>query len=228
MGEELHMPADISEDGDPRVAGGSLPSGVDTATFRAVMATVCTPVSVVTTMVGDRPHGSTVSAFASLSLNPPMVLVSLDLGSDLLRHIRGSRTFGLNVLHTGQAALAAAFARKGDDKFDGVDWVLEAGVPRLSGCAGWVACTVEQLVPGGDHLVVFGRVVGAGHEAAPPLTYHQRRFGTHEALESDEPPSRPQLPANVRYLRSRQEDPVADSAAGRGQADCVEEWFAFN
>ena len=228
MGEELHMPADISEDGDPRVAEGSLPSDVDAATFRAVMATVCTPVSVVTTMAGDRPHGSTVSAFAALSLNPPMVLVSLDLGSDLLRHICGSRTFGLNVLHTGQAALAAAFARKGDDKFDGVDWMLEVGVPRLPGCAGWVACSVEQLVPAGDHLVVFGRVVGAGHEAAPPLTYHQRRFGTHEALDSHELPSRTQLPANVRYLRSRQEDPVPDSAAGQGQADCVEEWFAFN
>jgi flavin reductase (DIM6/NTAB) family NADH-FMN oxidoreductase RutF len=222
------MPADAPEVGDQKSAAGPLASDVDTATFRAVLATVCTPVSVVTTMAGDRPHGSTVSAFASLSLNPPMMLVSLDLGSDLLRHIRGSRTFGLNVLHTGQAALAAAFARKGDDKFDGVDWVLEAGVPRLSGCAGWAACTVEQLVPGGDHLVVFGRVVGAGHEAAPPLTYHQRQFGTHEALETDDPPSRSQLPANVRYLRSRRDDPAAGAAAGRGQPDSVEEWFAFN
>ena len=224
MDEELHLPAGIPEDRNPRIAEGTPASGVDAATFRAVMATVCTPVSVVTTMAGDRPHGSTVSAFASLSLDPPMVLVSLDLGSDLLRHIRGSRTFGLNVLHAGQAALAAAFARKGDDKFDGVSWVLRDGVPRLEGCAGWLACTMTQLVPGGDHVVVFGRAVGAGHEAAPPLTYHQRRFGTHEALESDEPPSRPELPANVRYLRSRQED----SAAGGGQPDSVEEWFAFN
>jgi flavin reductase (DIM6/NTAB) family NADH-FMN oxidoreductase RutF len=218
------MPAGFRDDGNPPAVKGSPPSEVDAATFRAVMATVCTPVSVVTTMSGDRPHGSTVSAFASLSLNPPMVLVSLDLGSDLLRHIRGSRTFGLNVLHTGQAALATAFARKGDDKFDGVGWVLQDGVPRLAGCAGWLACTVTRLVPGGDHVVVFGRAVGAGHEAAPPLTYHQRRFGTHEALESDGQQPRPRLPANVRYLRSRPEEP----AAGPGQADSVEEWFAFN
>jgi flavin reductase (DIM6/NTAB) family NADH-FMN oxidoreductase RutF len=228
MDEELYTPAGIPEDRDPRITEGSPASGVDAATFRAVMATVCTPVSVVTTMAGDRPHGSTVSAFASLSLTPPMVLVSLDLGSDLLRHIRGSRTFGLNVLHAGQAALATAFARKGDGKFDGVSWALQDGVPRLEGCAGWLACTITQFVPGGDHVVVFGRAVGAGHGAAPPLTYHQRRFGTHEALESEERQPRPQLPANVRYLRSRREDPAADSAAGRGQADSVEEWFAFN
>jgi flavin reductase (DIM6/NTAB) family NADH-FMN oxidoreductase RutF len=227
MGEELHAPGDIPEDGGQRIAEGS-PSDVDADTFRAVMAAVCTPVSVVTTMAGDRPHGSTVSAFASLSLNPPMVLVSLDLGSDLLRHIRGSRTFGLNVLHSGQAALAAAFARKGDDKFNGVSWARQDGVPRLEGCAGWLACTVTQLVPGGDHVVVFGRAVGAGHEAAPPLIYHQRRFGTHEALESGAQPSRPQLPPNVRYLRSRHQDAEADDAARRGHADSVEEWFAFN
>jgi flavin reductase (DIM6/NTAB) family NADH-FMN oxidoreductase RutF len=221
------MPADNSEDDAAQVAGGLL-SDVDAATFRAVMAVVCTPVSVVTTMAGDRPHGTTVSAFSSLSLNPPMVLVSLDLGSDLLQHIRGSGAFGLNVLHAGQAALAAAFARKGDDKFDGVRWVRQDGVPRLEGCAGWLACTVTELVAGGDHVVVFGRAIGAGHEAAPPLTYHQRRFGTHSALDRDDQPSRPRLPANVRYLRSRPPEAVADATTGRGQVDSVEEWFAFN
>jgi flavin reductase (DIM6/NTAB) family NADH-FMN oxidoreductase RutF len=198
---------------------------VDPGTFRAVMATVCTPVSVVTAMAGDRPHGSTVSAFASLSLNPAMVLVSLDLSSDLLRHIRDSRAFGLNVLHDGQAALATSFARKGDDKFDGVSWVLQAGVPRLTGCAGWLGCTVERLVDGGDHVVAFGRVIDAGHAAAPPLTYHQRQFGTHQTLPDGGQPARPPLPANVRYLRTRA-DRVSDGRNGGGTG-MIEEYFAF-
>jgi flavin reductase (DIM6/NTAB) family NADH-FMN oxidoreductase RutF len=189
------------------------------------MATVCTPVSVVTAMAGDRPHGSTVSAFASLSLNPPMVLVSLDLGSDLLRHIRASGAFGLNVLHDGQAALAASFARKGDDKFDGVNWVLQAGVPRLDGCAGWLGCTVERLVDGGDHVVAFARVIDAGHEAAAPLTYHLRQFGTHRPLLDDAQSGSPPLPANVRYLRT---GPDASGGGNRAGAGLVEEWFAFN
>jgi len=153
--------------------------GVDAETFRAAMASVCTPVSVVTTMAGDRPHGTTVSAFASLSLNPPMVLVSLDKSSELLRHVRRTLLFGLNILHTDQAAIAAGFARKGDDKFNGVGWTLTYGVPRLDGCAAWLACSVERMVNGGDHTVAFGHVLSAAHAAAPPLTYYQRRFGTH-------------------------------------------------
>jgi flavin reductase (DIM6/NTAB) family NADH-FMN oxidoreductase RutF len=157
---------------------------VDPDTFRQVMASVCTPVSVVTAMAGHRPHGSTVSAFASLSLNPPMVLLSLDRASELLFHIRRSLVFGLNVLHAGQAPLATAFARKGADKFNGVSWVLDSGVPRLEGSAGWLACRVEQLVSGGDHIVVLGRVLAARHTTAPPLTYHQRRFGTHQLTMS--------------------------------------------
>jgi len=54
-------------------------------------------------MAGDRPHGTTVSAFASLSLNPPMVLVSLDKSSELLRHVRRILAFGLNILYIDQA-----------------------------------------------------------------------------------------------------------------------------
>lgn len=192
---------------------GSVPGGVDAATFRAVMASVAAPVSVVTVMAGQRPHGSTVSAFTSLSLDPPMVLVSLDRKSDLLSHIRASGRFGVNVLAAGQAALARAFARKGDDKFEGVSWAPEAGVPRLPGCAGWLACTVGQLVPGGDHEMVLGRVIAAEHADFPPLTYHQRSFGTHQAH-----PVAPD-PANVRQLRP---------AAQPGEGDLIEDWFAFN
>jgi flavin reductase (DIM6/NTAB) family NADH-FMN oxidoreductase RutF len=216
------MPASGTADEGAAAVPPSRPADVDPGAFRAVMATVCTPVSVVTAMAGDRPHGSTVSAFASLSLNPPMVLVSLDLSSDLLRHIRDSGAFGLNILHDGQAALAASFARKGDDKFDGVSWVLQAGVPRLDGCSGWLGCTVDRLVDGGDHVVAFGRVIDAGQEAASPLTYHQRQFGTHQALPADAKPAGPPLPGNVRYLRPGSGD------ANRSRAGMVEEWFAFN
>lgn len=176
-----------------RVLAGvpSQPADVDAGTFRAVMASVCTPVSVVTTMAGDRPHGSTVSAFTSLSLSPPMILVSLDLGSDLLRHIRRSGVFGLNILRDGQADLAVAFARKGDDKFAGVSWASHGGIPRLAGCAGWLGCVAERMVDGGDHVVLFGRVTDADDKGSPPLTYHQRRFGTHLALADDAPRARP-------------------------------------
>ena len=120
--------------------------------FRKVMAGVATPVSVVTAFRDGSPHGTTVSAFASLSMSPPMLLVALDRRSDLLARLAPGLRFGVNVLGAHQAALAAAFARRGADRFDG-----------------------------GDHVVVLGDVVHAASSAAPPLVHHARTFGTHRA-----------------------------------------------
>lgn len=156
------------------------------AAFREAMAGVCTPVAVVTAMAGAAPYGTTVSAFTSLSMDPPMVLVSLDRASDLLAVIGGSRRFGLNILGAQQPELALNFARKGGPaKFGGIDWRLGSRVPRLPGASGFLACEVADLVTGGDHVVVFGRVLSAetGIAQAPPLTYHARAFGTHTALD---------------------------------------------
>lgn len=153
--------------------------------FRGVMAEVCTPVSVVTAISDGLPHGTTVSAFASLSMDPPMVLVSLDRGSELLALVREAGRFGVNVLGSSQSALALKFARKGGvGKFAGVRWELEAGVPRIPGASVFLACEVAQLVDGGDHVVVLANVEIAETAGGPPLTYHARVFGTHAALQS--------------------------------------------
>ncbi|MGW4028591.1 flavin reductase family protein [Streptomyces sp. NPDC004838] len=151
--------------------------------FTDVMAAVPAPVSVVTAMDGDRPHGTTVSAFTSLSLSPPMILVSLDQRSDLLTLVRAGGRFGVNVLASAQSALATSFARKGAAKFAEVTWHREDGLPRLDGVCGWLACTVSGLVDGGDHVIVLGTVVRAEVGARAPLTYHARGFGTHVAFD---------------------------------------------
>ena len=149
-----------------------------------VMAAVCTPVSVVTAMGDGRPHGTTVSAFASLSMDPPMVLVSLDRTSELLELIRESGRFGLNVLSSDQSTLALKFATKGGvGKFAGVRWDVEGGVPRVPGAGGFLACDVTRFVDGGDHVIVLGLVRLADTVSGAPLTYHGRVFGTHAALE---------------------------------------------
>jgi flavin reductase (DIM6/NTAB) family NADH-FMN oxidoreductase RutF len=148
--------------------------------FREAMGSVCTPVSVVTTLADGLPYGTTVSAFASLSMQPPMVLVSLDLSSDLLALIRQTGRFGLNVLGSSQTPLALNFARKGGTgKFADIPWEVAAAVPRIPEATGFVACAVDQLVAGGDHVVVFGRVLMAVSADSPPLTYRARVFGTH-------------------------------------------------
>jgi flavin reductase (DIM6/NTAB) family NADH-FMN oxidoreductase RutF len=149
--------------------------------FRTVMASVCTPVSIATAFDGSRPHGTTVSAFASLSMNPPMILVSLDRESDLLALVRQTGKVGLNVLGAGHSALACAFARKGKDKFTGVEWELSDGVPRIAAALGWLACEVTSFVEGGDHIVALAEVRAADSVQGAPLTYHERMFGTHTA-----------------------------------------------
>ncbi|MGI5472992.1 flavin reductase family protein [Streptomyces sp. CA-132043] len=148
--------------------------------FRQAMAEVATPVSVVTTAEGGTPYGTTVSAFASLSRNPPMAMVALDENSSLLAVLRRTHRFALNVLGAGQENLAGAFARKGSDRFAGVRWHEESGLPRLADVSIWLACAVDQFLPGGDHIIAAGLVTEARvSEDAGPLTYHRRRFGTH-------------------------------------------------
>ncbi|MGE5289100.1 MAG: flavin reductase family protein [Micromonosporaceae bacterium] len=158
--------------------------GVLPERFREVMAAVCTPVSVITAMDGLRPHGTTVSAFASLSMTPPMVLICLDRRSGLLTLVRAERRFGVNILGDMQAGLALRFARKGPDKFAGVSWSLRHDLPRLTGAAGWLACDLAGLVSGGDHLIILGHVVDAESVPTLPLTYHSRAFGTHTPARS--------------------------------------------
>ncbi|MGW9264681.1 flavin reductase family protein [Gordonia terrae] len=151
--------------------------------FRDAMAHMCAPVSVITTMDGDRPHGTTVSAVMSLSVDPLLITVALADTSESLRHIRGAASFGVNVLDAAQEDIALRFATKGDDKFDAVDWSLATGVPRISGAAVWIACTLAEVVQGGDHALLFGSVVDVERDSgAAPLTYHGRRFGTHVPL----------------------------------------------
>lgn len=151
--------------------------------FKEVMAHVATPVSVVTVMGGWKPYGATVSAFLSLSMSPPMLLVSLDRRSETLELISAHGRFGLNIMASEQHATALAFARKGGtEKFDGIDWRIDCDAPRILGTTGWVACDVHQMVEGGDHVIVVGKVLTADHAPTiPPLTYHRRSFGTHLA-----------------------------------------------
>jgi flavin reductase (DIM6/NTAB) family NADH-FMN oxidoreductase RutF len=170
--------AEMLQDGSG-TTGPEEPAEPGAQAFRDVMAEVCTPVTVVTTAVDGQPHGTTVSAFMSLSLRPPMVVVALDRGSDLLAKVRLTRRLGVNVLGVSHHVLAVQFAGKGEGKFSGVAWSAADGLPRLDDAIGWLACRVEGFLDGGDHVLLTARVEDALAAPAPPLTYHRRVFGTH-------------------------------------------------
>jgi flavin reductase (DIM6/NTAB) family NADH-FMN oxidoreductase RutF len=147
--------------------------------FRAAMRHVASPVAVVTTYVDDEPYGSTVSAFMSLSMTPPMLLVSLDNRSALLALLTVGSPVGVNILAGGQSEVATLFATRGADRFGSVSWALRDGAPALDDTHAWVAARVGSLVPAGDHTLVLADVVGASHDTREPLVYHQKVYGTH-------------------------------------------------
>lgn len=158
------------------------PALVDAETFRDSMARVCAPVTIVATVGFDRAYATTVSAFTSLSLDPPMVVVSLGKKSTLLGHVRTSRRISVNVLSVDQDDLALRFARSGEDKFDGVTWQLRDGLPRFPGTATWLSCRVDRFVDGGDHAILIATVAQAEISDQPPLVYARHTFGTHDGL----------------------------------------------
>jgi flavin reductase (DIM6/NTAB) family NADH-FMN oxidoreductase RutF len=166
----------------PASAGFEGRGSIAPSAFRDALGSVCTPVAVVTSFLDGRPHGTTVSTFSTLSMSPPLVLTAVDAKSELLALLRDAGAYAINVLANGQQDLARAFARAGADPFHGVSWTLEYGVPRLAGAASWVMCRLEDLLPGGDHLIAIGHVVHAEARDVEPLLYRGRSFGTLASL----------------------------------------------
>jgi flavin reductase (DIM6/NTAB) family NADH-FMN oxidoreductase RutF len=154
-------------------------TSIEPQRFRDLMATVAAPVTVVTTMEDGQPYGATVSSFASLSLEPPLITVAFDNRSSMLARVLSAGRFGVNLLGCAQAGLAVLFAQRDVDRFAGTDWHADHGLPRLGGAAGWVVCELRDVVIGGDHRLLVGHVTAASRAELPPLVYAHRTFGTH-------------------------------------------------
>jgi flavin reductase (DIM6/NTAB) family NADH-FMN oxidoreductase RutF len=144
--------------------------------YRGLFGAVPSAVAVVATTTGSGPHGTTVSAFGPLSLQPPLVQVCLDLDSHLLAQIGESGRFLINILARGQEQLARRFAKSGPDDFGDLDWQPVHGLPRLADCHGWLAAKVERTVEAGDHAIVIGLAIDSGISPGVPLLYHDRTF----------------------------------------------------
>jgi flavin reductase (DIM6/NTAB) family NADH-FMN oxidoreductase RutF len=157
----------------------SFETSVDAPTFREAMGNICTPVAVVTTRDrAGRPYGTTVSAFCTLSLDPPMILVALDRSSGLLAAVRESRVLGVNILLTDAEDAGRNFAKKGRGDFSGTDWSWRDGVPKI-GASTFLRCSAVGHLDGGDHEIVTANVHAIELGEGAPLTYHRRTFGTH-------------------------------------------------
>ncbi|MGE2732168.1 flavin reductase family protein [Mycolicibacterium vaccae] len=150
------------------------------AQYRAVMGNFPTGVVVVTGMSDGVPVGLTVQSFMSLSLDPPMVLLSVDRKSTTWPLIAAGARFAVNVMASDQQAVALAFAKSGTDKFAGMRWDLApvTGAPLLSGCQAWVEAQVVDTFDGGDHVIVTADVLSMrpGDDGSEPLVFFRSNF----------------------------------------------------
>lgn len=150
-------------------------------TFRDTLGWFATGVTIVTTTGPGGPAGMTTNAVASLSLDPLLTLVCFDHGSRTLEAVRASRRFAVNVLRAGDADLAAVFASKrvAAEKFESVTHAETHGVPVLDSALAWIACELRELVPGGDHEIGIGEVIGMGTgEPGEPLIWFRGNYTT--------------------------------------------------
>lgn len=153
-------------------------AALDPRALRQALGCFATGVTVMTTLRADgSPVGVTVNSFASVSLDPPLVLWSLAAHSPSLGAFRAAPRFCVNVLAADQAELCRRFATPVADKFAGVAWRRGAGgVPVLVGCLATFECSTAFNNWGGDHVILVGRVESFEMRDAPALLFHRGRL----------------------------------------------------
>ena len=147
--------------------------------YRETVANFPSGVTVVTTRDSGEDFGLTVSAFTSLSLDPPMVLVSIDRKSKSHQHLVEGAPIGISVLAAGHTDVAVQFARHVDDRFAGINIVRrgEQDIPFVGDAAAWFLGDVRDRYVGGDHIIITVAVRECGwHDGGRPLLYRGVRL----------------------------------------------------
>ena len=153
--------------------------GVEPPLFRQLLGRFATGVTVLTTRApspgtGGDPIGMTASSVASVSLDPPLVLVSVDRHHDMHAALERASQFVLNVLAADQEALSRRFAADEPNRFNGVGFhPNKQGIAVLDGVVAHIECEKQAVIPAGDHTVFVGLVVGGNVTDKRPLLYYR-------------------------------------------------------
>src|SRR5690348_15363690 len=133
---------------------------VEALELRRAFGTFVTGVTIVTARdAGGEPCGMTANSFASVSLDPPLLLVCIGLGAASCRVFRVASSFAVNLLHEAQQDVSLRFAAKPTDKFAAIGHRPgRTGAPILTDCLGWFDCGVHQRIDAGDHMILIGRI----------------------------------------------------------------------
>jgi flavin reductase (DIM6/NTAB) family NADH-FMN oxidoreductase RutF len=151
---------------------------IDKELFRQVLSHFAAGVTVVTTVDHDRlPHGLTATAFSSVSLEPPLVLVCVDKKAETYAQFEPAGIFAVNFLSLEQREISQRFAKHGGDKFSGLGWrpgVL--GAPLLDGTIGHVECRIRHWYDAGDHTIMVGEIESADALDGAPLLHFRHAY----------------------------------------------------
>jgi 4-hydroxyphenylacetate 3-hydroxylase, reductase component len=168
----------LAEDGDP---------SDDQRAFRRALGQFATGVAIMTASAGDRLAGVTANSFSSVSLDPPLVLWSLERKAQSLPIFREASHFAVNVLAANQVALSTRFARSGPEKFSETTWMPgNGGAPLIEGVAACFECVRTAEYDGGDHLILIGRVERFARFEREVLVFAHGRYGLavdHPAID---------------------------------------------
>jgi flavin reductase (DIM6/NTAB) family NADH-FMN oxidoreductase RutF len=146
---------------------------VDPPEFRQLLGRFATGVTVLTALDAEgRPHGMTASSLSSVSLEPPLVLLSIEKAAAMHPVLLSVPRFVVNILAAGQETLSRRFARQEMDRFDGIGYSTSVdGVPVLDGTLAHIECERWALHDAGDHTILVGRVTGGRAGDGRPLCY---------------------------------------------------------
>lgn len=156
-------------------SGADPESGLSYESFRDIMGSFASGISVVTTLTeAGEPYGLTCSAVCSVSADPPLLLACVRKPSSTLDAIRTRGRFAVNFLDAQAREVSQLFAGRGPDKFDNVEWRAgaAAGMPILDRTLAHAECSVHELIDAGDHVIVLGHLIGGDvEESRFPLGY---------------------------------------------------------
>jgi flavin reductase (DIM6/NTAB) family NADH-FMN oxidoreductase RutF len=155
----------------------------DSAKYRQVLGHFPTGVTVITAIDEGAPVGLAIGSFSSLSLDPPLVLFCPGNQSSSWPKIRAAGSFCVNILGADQEHVCRVFAGKDPDKFASVGWsrTQATGSPLLDGVLAWIDCDIHEVVPGGDHDIVIGRIRDLdASDSSGPLVFYRGGYGRFE------------------------------------------------
>ena len=156
---------------------------VDSELQRQVMGRFATGVTVVTTRTGDEMCGMTANAVMSLSLEPPLLVVSVDRAAHMHGALLESGCFAVNVLKQEHESLSRRFAKKGPKNFSDLSCtVKETGSPILDDALAFADCRVVEVLSGGDHDMFVGELLAAASRRGEPLIFYG---GNYERLHGN-------------------------------------------